>query len=201
MFGTAEDLRKSNLIDFSQWPILIEDFISKNELDVIFSFVKNNQSLWPDLNPKDYWAGRSLHFDRINDSSVKQVMTDSVNKILNVIQDITGLINLYPDLLSITRWPSGYELLPHADGENPDQSYHPLNWRLFGSVIYINQDYRGGELYYPSRNLLVQPKLGMLAAHPGTIDFLHGVRPVTQGVRYTITSFFTHDKNHALKYD
>jgi hypothetical protein len=31
---------------------------------------------------------------------------------------------------------------------------------------------------------------------PGTLTFLHGVRPITSGARYTLTLFWTYDKNY-----
>jgi hypothetical protein len=31
---------------------------------------------------------------------------------------------------------------------------------------------------------------------PGTLDYLHGVRPVTHGMRHTLASFLTFDQAH-----
>ena len=198
---TATEYRLSGKIDLNQWPLVIEDFLSQENLAIIKSFIDNNPSVWPNLSAGDYWQGRSLYHNSIINKAVKDIMLDSMNQITAKIEEHSGFTKLYSDCLSMTRWPSGYELIPHADGEEPDNSPHIFPWRLFGSVIYINDDYEGGEIYYPRLGLSMKPKSGMLAIHPGTLDFLHGVRPVTSGVRYTIASFFTTNNSKASKYD
>ena len=45
-----------------------------------------------------------------------------------------------------------------------------------------------------------EPKIkpGMLVLFPGTLEYLHGVKEVTQGVRYTIASFFTGSDHYLM---
>jgi predicted 2-oxoglutarate/Fe(II)-dependent dioxygenase YbiX len=197
MINTATEYRLSKTIELDQWPLVIENFLSQENLAIIKSFIDNNQSAWPNLASNNFWAGRSLDYQNISDKTVQDIMLTNMNQLTTKIEQHSGFKNLYSDLLQIVRWPNGYELHPHADGENPDNTPHPFPWRLFGSVVYINDDYTGGEIHYPHRGISIKPKPGMLAVHPGTVDFLHGVCPVTAGVRYTIASFFTIDSSRA----
>lgn len=57
----------------------------------------------------------------------------------------------------------------------------------YGVVIYLNDNFVGGELHYPDRDLTIKPEKGMLVYHSG--DVLHEVLKVTSGDRYTLTSF------------
>lgn len=57
----------------------------------------------------------------------------------------------------------------------------------YGVVIYLNDNFEGGELYYPSLGLTIKPEKGMLVYHPGDED--HEVLKVVAGERYTLTSF------------
>ena len=60
----------------------------------------------------------------------------------------------------------------------------------------------GGEIYFPNKENYCPPiEPGMLVFFPGTLEFLHGVKEVTEGTRYTIASFFTRDKSKADFYD
>ena len=197
MTSTATEYRLSNKINHCACPLVIENFLSQENLAIIKSFIDNNQSAWPSLASNNFWAGRSLDHYNILDRTVQDIMLTSMNQITKVVEQHSGFEKLYSDLLQIVRWPSGYELHPHADGENPNEQPHPFSWRLFGSVLYINNDYQGGEIHYPHLGMSIKPKPGMLAVHPGTLEFLHGVRPVTDGVRYTIASFFTTDSSRA----
>lgn len=54
----------------------------------------------------------------------------------------------------------------------------------FIAQLYINDDYGGGELFFPEYNYDYRPQAGDMAYYKMT-DF-HGVREVTEGFRYTI---------------
>ncbi len=57
----------------------------------------------------------------------------------------------------------------------------------YGVVIYLNEDFEGGELVYPDSDISIRPKKGMLVYHPGSKK--HRVSKVVSGDRYTLTSF------------
>jgi hypothetical protein len=57
----------------------------------------------------------------------------------------------------------------------------------YGVVIYLNDDFDGGELYYPESDLIIKPEKGMLVCHSGNVQ--HEVLKVLSGDRYTLTSF------------
>jgi Rps23 Pro-64 3,4-dihydroxylase Tpa1-like proline 4-hydroxylase len=61
---------------------------------------------------------------------------------------------------------------------------------LYGIVYYINDDYEGGNLYFPNKNLSIKPKANsLLVFKSGTKDEVHGVELVTKGIRYAIATF------------
>lgn len=60
--------------------------------------------------------------------------------------------------------------------------------------LYLNDDYSGGEIYFPDYDLEIKPKSGQLIMFPGGHEFKHGVRTVTSGSRYTMSSFLTTPK-------
>ena len=41
-------------------------------------------------------------------------------------------------------------------------------------------------------------KPNTLVFFPGTLEYLHGVKEITGGVRYTLTSFWTFNKNYNI---
>lgn len=76
-------------------------------------------------------------------------------------------------------WREGMEMHPHGDhahGRYPERDY--------ASLIYLNDDYDGGELYIPSLDIEVKPEKGMLLTFAGG-TLMHGVKKVTRGTRYT----------------
>lgn len=62
------------------------------------------------------------------------------------------------------------------------------NWSGHMSVlIYLNDDYEGGEIVFPKQNFKVKPKSGMLIAFPGNRMYPHLVEPCYGNLRYTIS--------------
>lgn len=131
------------------------------------------------------------------------------SQMLNLQQQVTAKIQqhwnrsepLYADLFQFVRWRTGDQLYPpHADAEHIDGSLHPFAHRQFASIIYLNNDYTGGEIYFPNFNLQPSITTGTLAIFPSSLDYLHGVHAVTSGTRYTIAGFFTNQIAHAHRY-
>lgn len=59
-------------------------------------------------------------------------------------------------------------------------------------LVYLNDDYEGGELYFPRYDYSIKPSAGTMITFPGSLYYIHGVKEITKGVRYTINqwSFF-----------
>lgn len=64
-------------------------------------------------------------------------------------------------------------------------------------MTYLNDDYEGGEIYFPDYDLIIKPEVGELILFPGTDRYIHGVKNVTKGNRLVIQSFLS---NFKLKY-
>jgi len=54
-------------------------------------------------------------------------------------------------------------------------------------VLFLNDpdEYSGGALYFEEPSLELRPAQGALVAFPATRDFMHGVRKIEHGERYT----------------
>jgi predicted 2-oxoglutarate/Fe(II)-dependent dioxygenase YbiX len=62
--------------------------------------------------------------------------------------------------------------------------------RKLSIVIYLNDDYEGGEIYFRKQNLTIKPKANSLVAFPPTDEFVHEAKPIASGTKYIITSFW-----------
>lgn len=56
-------------------------------------------------------------------------------------------------------------------------------------LIYLNDDYDGGELELINFGTFFKPKAGTLIAFPSYIEFSHRVHPVTKGERFNLVSW------------
>lgn len=178
----------------------LEDFLSKEELEKILYFAKNTT----------IWAGSSHSFwsDRIIDLEAVYECDPELGKMLDKIKDRTLKAtkvyydidqDIYSDLFNIVRWFPEMEQPPHSD-DMKDTEHHNANaHRSFGVVIYLNDDFSGGETFYPQHEISIKPKSGMLAIHPADQDHMHGVTKILGNTRYTLTTFITFDETKRMK--
>jgi hypothetical protein len=59
----------------------------------------------------------------------------------------------------------------------------------YGLVIYLNDNFEGGEIYYPNLNLEMKAKSLSLHLHPANSIYRHGVKEVLSGERFTLAAF------------
>ncbi len=81
---------------------------------------------------------------------------------------------------------------PHADSDelNPDtRRWEKIHDRDLSLLIYLDDDYEGGELAFPNFDFRLRPRAGMLVIFPSDFRYLHGAMPVTRGVRHAVVSW------------
>lgn len=180
--------------------LIKENFLSTPIIDQYIQFVKNT-NLW-EKNNDGIWNNRSLNLSSMPEN-IRESMLDYRISVKNKIQNYFSITQpLYADIFQFVRWNVGDELWPpHADAEHLDGTPHPFAYRTYATITYLNADFDGGNIVFPTHNNL-SPKIepGMLVVFPCTLDYLHGVSKVTSGTRYTIAGFFTVDQGYKDAY-
>ena len=68
-----------------------------------------------------------------------------------------------------------------------------------GMLLYLNDDFEGGELYFSKKKLSFKPKKGSVIIFPcNQNEYTHSVNEIKSGVRYTIPLEITLKKEQAL---
>ena len=62
------------------------------------------------------------------------------------------------------------------------------------SVGWFNDDYDGGELWFPYLNLTFKPQKGDVLFFPSTYIYAHGSKEVTKGVKYSAVTMFNYNE-------
>jgi len=92
----------------------------------------------------------------------------------------------------VLRYTRGSHYKPHSDSDviNPESGrWKKVQDRDYSLLIYLDDDFEGGELIFPNFNFRLRPRAGMLAAFPSDCRYLHGAMPVLSGVRHAIVSW------------
>lgn len=183
---------------------IIKNFIDEKDVATIASFARTIKE-WSNGSDVDifdengvctysasYWNNRQCTWDILEriDKGVYDLIDSYLDKMAVTAGDIFGC-KLEKRAPCIVRWFEGIEQRPHADKQMNDGSPNPFTDYDINSLFYWNDDFEGGELYYPQHDIVVKPEPGLAVIHPGDINYLHGVKMVTSGERYTSPAFFT----------
>ena len=184
--------------------IIISNFLSKDELELLCQY-QNKE------NVKENPGGLSSYFfeDKLivlpdHDSLIGLEETSKEYKeklkcilcVEQIQENIKKVLDiLYPFKINLTQIRN--IIRSYGDGmpvHHDDDPYKTELTTRYGFVLYLNDDYTGGELYYPKLDIEYKPKSGDLVIHPGTEEYSHGVRDIVSGERYNIT-LFAHTQN------
>ncbi|HWB33951.1 MAG TPA: 2OG-Fe(II) oxygenase [Candidatus Paceibacterota bacterium] len=134
----------------------------------------------------------------VNIEPIKQVVLDlmryAVRDFLNPFFNVQIKDSEMPQFLI---YHPGGHYRPHIDGEALfNDGSGKLSWRRnvdrdISLVVYLNQDFEGGDIVFPKQAITIKPRAGMLLAFPSSHHFLHGVNPVLSGTRYAIVNWFS----------
>jgi hypothetical protein len=179
--------------------IVQHDFLNTADCQALIAcFERNHDRLFRNPQGDPFWDNRYLWITSLPEAerAAKQRMQEARQRVIALLQDFYREQAVYSDTVQLVKWSPGMSMPPHADNANPDGSPHPMPWRDYASVIYLNDDYEGGEFYFPEIGIEIKPMAGMLLAFPGGMRHFHGVREVAKAPRYTMPGWYTKDIQH-----
>jgi predicted 2-oxoglutarate/Fe(II)-dependent dioxygenase YbiX len=185
--------------------LVVPDFLSPDACAALADFArgqdftKNHKDI-----ADDYWKSRLLFYsDVLAQRPDLAAMMQAANRAS--IDRMTAFYGLaapiFTDTLQLVRWSEGMHMMPHADRANPDGSPHRFAYRDFASIVYLNDDYDGGEIYFTALGQVMKPRAGMLVAFTGGWRHEHAVLKVREGTRFTMPAFYSFDparRDHVL---
>ncbi len=153
--------------------LVVENFLEGTICDGLCEAFRNLSTKTVNRVP-GFWDGRFIWHSDVSKaySQLADHMLNAQRRAAALITDVYRLNEpIYPDLLQIMSWPVGIYMPPHADNANPDGLPHAMAHRDFSGIVYLNDDYQGGEFYFTALDTVIKPKKGMLVAF--TAGFYH----------------------------
>ena len=172
-----------NLIPKEDCVQIIEAVTRQKELLIDFEFPEGSVM---ESRSRDFWSKKNTLIEALDGTIDRDIFHRLEQQKEAVFREYLNKINdsntYYLQKFTATHtWTSGEFLNAHRDRDGE------TSVTRHGLVFYLNNDFNGGELYYPDYDLTITPEPGMLVLHPG--DILHGVNQVTSGVRHNMTCF------------
>ena len=109
----------------------------------------------------------------------------NIGSIKNKIYEATDKKYNWRGVGMIMRIPVGGEMNDHVDNYNDEND--PDEYEYMSCVLYLNDDFTGGEIYYKNLDIEYSPKSGTIVFHPGFEElYRHGVKKVGKSPRYAM---------------
>lgn len=157
----------------------VENFLTDEEINIILSPENPNQFI-------DLWHGTTVQ-------DIMPSALSTVEEISNRFMSCLDNASSHTYITNIRRLKEGENMPPHIDSGYEEGK----GTKVFGVVIYLNDDFTGGDLKYPDLDIAIKPKKASLMIHSANI--LHKVLRVTSGNRYCLTSFIFGDESTKVK--
>ena len=88
------------------------------------------------------------------------------------------------------KWEPGAYARIHSDNTDQKGNSGAFTRSRYAAFLYLNNDFSGGLLRFPGQEISIEPRVGMLAAFDGGFNNMHEVTLISDGVRYTLGSFW-----------
>lgn len=186
--------------------ILIEpEALTQQEIDHILNQTKYAEESAASINKED----ENFKIEPAVNTEIRDVKEVDIINILPDVTDIyarliTNIINPSygfeihsSEPPSLLKYEKGGHYLPHVDGFSQWKSpTGEVIWRKsvdrdLSTVIFLNDNFQGGEFVFPDFRIKITPEPGMLICFPSNQYYNHGVYPVKAGTRYSMVNWMT----------
>jgi hypothetical protein len=154
--------------------VVIDKVLSKQECEYILLLYEQFEE------HSHEWRGtKPLNF--------KFIPEEFRSSILNKIKTIVGTVfkDIVYDWGEIVKWSPSNDQPLHLDNAS--------NETILTSITYLNEEFLGGETYFQD-GTVIKPMTGRTLIFNG-MQYVHGVKEVTEGVRWTVPIWYKKQGN------
>lgn len=175
----------------------IDNFISKNDLDIFLYDIENNS----EINDFDHHAHLTVNINK--NAKSQEIWKLYIEKIKNIFDNndeyvyekINNLSFIKYRKVNIGGLSDKYAMEPHSDDYTKEENIESDFFVSKGFVIFLTDDYHGGEIFYVNKGIEFKPKAGLLLCHTGSSEDLHGVKKFSGNDRIIYSGFVHKSKN------
>ena len=179
--------------------VLYENFLTaedaKKIIEIMEKQAESNKLTW---TPISFYESYSSVLPQDNDPEILEAGLDPeiFSKIKSgIIDGIASIHGLDPKTIvqigyHTQKWEPGAYARLHSDNTDEHGNSGPFERSRYAAFLYLNEDFEGGLLRFPSHDIEIKPQVGMLAVFAGGHKNMHEVTLIQNGIRHTLGSFW-----------
>lgn len=172
----------SNIVSLSEDIFLYKNFISENEAEALYKkCIDYSDEIWNSVKNSVVWYNGKTTSD-----------VAEARELFKKVNDLVFETHTPTPSYSFVRMFTGDSMHEHTDTCGDEEAtanddFNTCSITDYGVVIYLNNDYEGGEISYPDLGISYKPSPGDLIIHNARIA--HEVKEVISGTRYCYPTF------------
>jgi predicted 2-oxoglutarate/Fe(II)-dependent dioxygenase YbiX len=99
-----------------------------------------------------------------------------------------GLPIIDPSSMAISKYIPGKGMGPHVDTPQEENKL-----ALITAILYLNENYEGGELLFKNQGVNIKPSAGSIVIFPSVDPFFHESLNLKSGNKYIMPLFWVKD--------
>jgi hypothetical protein len=131
------------------------------------------------INKEDLKYNENLYISKTLFGAIDKVMDHYSTKLYPFAKNNLKSREKFMHLL---RYDEGGYLPPHQD--------QGVSTRVLSVLIYLNDNYEGGEIEFPQSGIKIRPSAGSLIFFPSNFLYVHTVNPLISGTRYALPNWY-----------
>jgi predicted 2-oxoglutarate/Fe(II)-dependent dioxygenase YbiX len=169
----------------------IDNFVTPEEARAMIKYFESQAQIWGDVAfYNSLGMGIAPHDQRLIELGLDPKHFDNLKNKFKQTCEMFFKKELRPNTSHAQKWKVGGFAAPHSDNSDHDGNPNAFHINKYVGILYLNDDYEGGELYFPDHKLEFKPPVYSFIMFPGGHENIHGVKEITKGTRYTMVSFW-----------
>ena len=126
---------------------------------------------------------------RFKDKDLDQIVAEYAFKIKPEVEKFFNVENTIVSDYGAFISKKGYSMDPHIDTVN---DYGLFDYLKYSAVLYLNDEFDGGDIYFSNLNVSYAPQKGDLIIFPANdLNYMHGVSQINEGKRHTLAYWYS----------
>lgn len=169
----------------------VPNFIDAVTAKKLIDYFDNGPETWDFIAfYHSYGMGLNPDASELSKFGLEAGIFDQINNRTKALVELVFGHKVKANTSHAQKWVEGGFANPHSDNSDEDGNPTAFEINKYVAILYLNDDYEGGVLYFPDHDLEILPNKYSIYILPGGIENIHGVREITSGERHTMLSFW-----------
>ena len=134
----------------------------------------------------------SLSKEAMNNEEYRKINNKFYEHMISAVSSYCNIFAIEQQIVDA----EDYQLLKYSGGQHYGAHYDggTESKRAVSPILYLNDNYEGGEIEFVNFGIKIKPKAGSLLVFPSNYAYRHIAHPVTSGTKYAIVTWL-HDRH------